>query len=277
MVALQGSQGGSPAAGSAFTVERGSLHTSALQEIVTLALKAASEEPLRLVPQRLAEIFGAARVTAEDVGISACSQFSTARNGSSSYLCDTENGHVVPSRDPNPMSKRYPDADVKAKNIGSESQKDAKRGFEAVLTSPESLAVSFDRLDGSNVERSEESAAGSTNFSQPSVSARFKPELKEDVIYPTTEIKTRVFDIRQISVSNPDLAGFVRARLHTLKPLENSAQTSKVGFIGQGPQSVDGKLVIALNNIQPFDRATLAEPEHGPAISLVEKKELIPA
>jgi len=273
MVALQGSQVGSPAAGSAFTVERGSLHTSAFQEIVTRALKAASDEPLRLVPQKLAEIFGAARVTPEDVGISACSQFSTARNGSSSYLCDTENGHVVPSGDPNLMSQKYSGNHEKAENIVSKDWKEPKLRFEAVK-SPELLAVSLDTLEGANGERSSKSTAVSNTLSKPLVTARTNPEPELEEIASTSANKSR-FVITL--VGNPDLARIVNRNLNSLRPSETANRNLKVGKIQEGPESVDGSRVIALNNPRLSDQTE--RHEFRPVISLdtKERREPIPA
>lgn len=121
-----------------------------------------------------------------------------------------------------------------------------------------------------NVENYNDSVAESTKSSQPRLSASLKPEANAIPTVSTTENKSRVFDISKFSVENPVLGGIIGAKLRTLEPLENSAQTSKVGFIRQGPHVVDGSRVIALNNNTPYNQATRA---HERVISLAEREQ----
>jgi hypothetical protein len=277
MVALQGSQGGPIAANPIFQVDRESFkNSSAALEAIDRALRAASEKPLAQVPDQLERIFELSGLKPGNF-ISALSHFSNAKASPGLERPDTSIGKEGSTFNQKERGKNSLGSDGEtAGKLYSGTRALPKSSTNAVLTSSESVAVNFDGLKQlSNRESYDKSAAESNTLSKPLVTARTNPEPELEEIAPTSANKSR-FVITL--VGNPDLARIVNGKLNNLRPSETAHlrpsetahQNLEVGEIQQGPQSVDGKLVIALNNIQPFNGPNRSE--HERVISLAERQ-----
>jgi hypothetical protein len=274
MVALQGSQGGPIAANPIFQVDRESFKkTSAALEAIDRALRAASEKPLTQVPDQLERIFESSGLKPGNF-ISALSHFSNAKASPGLERPDTSIGKEGSTSNHEERGKNSLGSDGEtAEKLYSGKRALPNRSTNASLTSSESVAVNFDGLKQPfNRESYDKSAAEFNTLSKPIVTARTNPEPKLEEIASTSANKSR-FVITL--VGNPDLARIVNSNLNNFRSSETAHRNLEVGEIQQGPQSVDGKLVIALNNFQLFDRPNRSE--HGHAISLVEEKKPIPA
>jgi hypothetical protein len=269
MVALQGSHGGPIAAIPSFHVDGESFkNSSAALEAIQRALRAASEKPLAQVPDALERIFGSSGLKQGDF-ISALSHFSNATASPGLERTDTRNGEEGSTSNHNERGENsLGSVGEKAEKLYSGKRALPNRSTNAPLTSSESVAVNFDGLkELFNRKSYDKSAAESNTLSKPLVTARTNPEPELEEIAPTSANKSR-FVITL--VGNPDLARIVNGKLNNLRPSETAHQNLGVGEIQQGPQSVDGKLVIALNNIQRFNRPNRSE--HERVISLAERQ-----
>jgi hypothetical protein len=269
MVALQGSHGGPIAAIPSFHVDGESFkNSSAALEAIQRALRAASEKPLAQVPDALERIFGSSGLKQGDF-ISALSHFSNATASPGLERTDTRIGEEGSTSNHNERGENSLGCvGEKAEKLYSGKRALPNSSTNAPLTSSESVAVNFDGLKKLfNRESYDKSAAESNTLSKPLVTARTNPEPELEEIAPTSANKSR-FVITL--VGNPDLARIVNGKLNNLRPSETAHQNLGVGEIQQGPQSVDGKLVIALNNIQRFNRPNRSE--HERVISLAERQ-----
>jgi hypothetical protein len=269
MVALQGSQGGPIAANPIFQVDRESFkNSSAALEAIDRALRAASEKPLAQVPDQLERIFELSGLKPGNF-ISALSHFSNAKASPGLERPDTSIGKEGSTFNHEEKGKNSLGSDGETtEKLYSGKRALPNRSTNAPLTSSESVAVNFDGLkELFNRESYDKSAAESNTLSKPLVTARTNPEPELEEIASTSANKSR-FVITL--VGNPDLARIVNGKLNNLRPSETAHQNLEVGEIQQGPQSVDGKLVIALNNIQPFNRPNRSE--HQRVIPLAERQ-----
>jgi hypothetical protein len=276
MVALQGSHGGPIAAIPSFHVDGESFkNSSAALEAIQRALRAASEKPLAQVPDALERIFESSGLKQGDF-ISALSHFSNATASPGLERTDTRIGEEGSTSNHNERGENsLGSVGETAEKLYSGTRALPNSSTNAVLTSSESVAVNFDGLKQlSNRESYDESAAESNTLSKPLLTARINPKPELEEIASTSANRSR-FVITL--VGNPDLARIVNGKLNNLRPSETAHQNLGVGEIQQGPQSVDGKLVIALNNPRLSDQTE--RHEFRPVISLdtKERREPIPA